>query len=122
MSPPLLSPEIIAERLAGSLPRWRLDGNSIARAFRTSGWKATLMAANAIGHVAELAWHHPELHLTYASIEVRLSTHDSGGVTERDLALAQRIEMLLTWRPAAEGGALEGIPDDPRYAYILPDT
>ncbi len=110
----------IQSRLVGELRHWRLDGGVIRRVYRTHGWKGTLMAVNAIGHLAELAWHHPELRATYPSVEVRLDTHDAGGVTDRDFELAARIEAVLQWRPSA-GGALEGTPADPAHAYIVFD-
>lgn len=113
--PPLLSEAEIDHRLAAALPAWRREDGSIVRAYRTHGWKGTLMVANAIGHLAEAAWHHPTLELRYDRVTVRLDTHESGGVTERDLALAAEIERVLTWRPAPP---LEGTPDDPRFAYL----
>lgn len=76
------------------------------------------MAVNAIGHLCEVAWHHPELQVTYDAVSVALSTHDANGVTERDFALAAKIEDCLTWQPGAEAGALEGTPTDPRHAYL----
>ena len=77
------------------------------------------MAAGAVAHLAEAAWHHPELVLNYSSLEVRLNTHSAGGITDKDFELARRIEALVGWRPGAEGGPLEGVPDD--VGYILPD-
>ncbi len=112
----------IQSRLVGDLGRWRLDGGAICRVYRLNGWKGALMAANAIGHLAEVAWHHPELRLTYGRVEVRLDTHEAGGVTDRDFELAARVEALLQWRPGAEGGALEGTPDDPASAYVIRDA
>ena len=119
--PKVYSAAEIHARLAGDLRHWRLDNGSLCRSYRTGGWKGTLMAVNAIGHLAEMAWHHPEIRATYAAVEVRLDTHEAGGVTERDFELARKIETLMQWRPTAEGGALEGTPADPRYAYIVID-
>ena len=117
--PRLLSPEQTRARLAAGLPAWRLEDGQLQRSIRTSGWKATLMAVNAIGHLAEAAWHHPELQLSYARVDIRLSTHDAGGITDKDLALAERIEAVLMWRPGREPGAvLGGTPDDPALRYI----
>lgn len=116
-----LEDDVVLTRLARDLPRWRFENGSIGRVFRTQGWKGALMVANTIGHLAEAAWHHPELRVTYASVTVLLNTHDAGGITEKDLALAARIEETVMWRPALEGGALEGTPSDPRYAYVLDD-
>ena len=78
-----------------------------------------LLAANAVGHVCEAAWHHPDIAISWGKVDVALWSHDAGGVTERDFALAQKIEELLTWKPS--GGPLEGTPDDPAYAYVLAD-
>ena len=48
------------------------------------------MVVTTIGHLAEAAWHHPDLAVGYGRVEVTLTSHDVGGVTERDLALAQQ--------------------------------
>lgn len=109
----------IDARLQSELPRWRHEHNFLKRTYKAHGWKGTLMVVNAIGHLAETAWHHPELLVTYPSVEVRLQTHDAGGITDRDFELARKIEDVVMWRPAQEGGALEGTPqDDGRSAYI----
>lgn len=109
----------IARRLAADLPLWRHEEGFLTRVYETHGWKGTLMAVNAIGHLAEAAWHHPDLRVSYPSVEVRLQTHDAGGITDRDFELARKIEEVVTWRPGLESGALEGTPeDDPRFAYI----
>ena len=113
-------PEIVA-RLSAELPHWRLEGGWIRRKYRTHSWKGTLMAINAVGHLAEAAWHHPDITASYAWFEVRLMTHDAKGVTDKDFALARKIEEVLTWRPEA-GGPLEGTPQgDQRFAYIKYD-
>ncbi len=107
----------VAERLAAELPGWALEDGTIRRAYATAGWKATLMAAGAVAHLAEAAWHHPDLLLTWGSVEVRLRSHDVDGITERDFALARRIDELLGWRPGADD-PFSGTPDDPRFAYL----
>jgi 4a-hydroxytetrahydrobiopterin dehydratase len=114
-------PEIIAH-LHSHLPHWRFEGGSIRRRYRTHGWKGTLMAINAVGHLAEIAWHHPDIAASYNWLEVRLMTHDAKGVTDKDFALAAKIEEFVQWNPAKESGALEGIPPgDERFAYIKYD-
>ena len=112
-APTLLDPDEITRRLAQQLPSWRYQDRQLLRDYRTSGWPATLMVANAIAQLAEAAWHHPELLLGYAQVQVRLSTHDAGGVTGRDLALAERIEQVLLW-PAEAGSLLAAAPDAKR--------
>lgn len=108
----------VEARLKRELPRWYEEQGFICRDYRTGGWRATLMLANAVGHLAELAFHHPDLHLSYGLLKVTLKTHSADGITEKDLELARRIEALITWQPAGEEGALEGIPDDPKFKYV----
>ena len=122
MSEPTLADETVRERLAANLPHWHLEDGCIRRRYRTHGWKGTLMVVNAVGHLAEAAWHHPEIAASYSAVEVRLRTHSAKGITEKDLALARRIEDLVTWRPGPGDGGLEGPPDDPRHAYVRPDS
>jgi 4a-hydroxytetrahydrobiopterin dehydratase len=69
-----------------------------------------LCLVNAIGFIAEAAWHHPDLAVTYAKVWVKLKTHSAGGITDKDFALARRIEDLALWRPLP-GGPLEGNPN-----------
>src|SRR4051812_21495775 len=109
----------IKQRLSAELPHWYYEDGWIRRKFKTSGWKATLMVVNTVGHLAEAAWHHPDLTVSYAFVIVKLMNHAAKGVTEKDFALAKKIEEVVQWRPAAEpGSALEGTPDDPRFKYI----
>ena len=93
-----------------NLPCWRLEKGWIRRKYRTHGWKGTLMVVNAVGHLAEAAWHHPDITASYAWVEVRLMTHSAKGITNKDFELAKKIEDVIHWQPAKEGGALEGTP------------
>jgi 4a-hydroxytetrahydrobiopterin dehydratase len=112
----------IAERLAKELPRWRYENGWIRRKYKTHSWKGTLMVVNAVGHLAEAAWHHPDIAASYAFVEVKLVTHTAKGVTDKDFELARKIEEVICWRPGKTGGALEGTPEtDPRFAYIKYD-
>jgi 4a-hydroxytetrahydrobiopterin dehydratase len=120
---PVLTADEIAARLAATLPHWDVADGHLRRVYRTGGWRATLMVVNTIGHLAEVAWHHPDLAVSYAQVEVRLMTHDAGGITDKDFALAAKIEAVVLWQPGREGGPLNGIPaDDPRFAYIKYDV
>src|SRR6185295_5265245 len=92
---PLVPQAELVRRLAEELPAWRGDGLAIERDLRTDGWPDTVMAANAVAYLAEAADHHPSMQLDYARLAIRLWTHDVGGVTERDLALARRIDQVL---------------------------
>jgi 4a-hydroxytetrahydrobiopterin dehydratase len=108
----------IKERLAAEIPLWTYEGGWIRRTFKTAGWKGTLMVINTVGHLAEAAWHHPDITASYAWVEVRLQTHTAKGITDKDFTLAKKIEDVVQWQPGKDGGALEGTPEDPRFAYI----
>lgn len=108
----------VEDRLKETLPHWHFENGWIRRKYKTSGWKATLMVVNTIGHLSEAAFHHPDLTVSYAFVTVKLMTHSAKGITNKDFELAQKIEAVITWQPGKEGGALEGTPDDPRFKYI----
>ncbi len=112
----------IEARLKAELPHWYLEDGWIKRKYRTHSWKGTLMVINTVGHLAEAAWHHPDITASYAWVEVRLMTHTAKGVTGKDFQLARKIEEVVHWQPGTEGGALEGTPEkDARFAYIKYD-
>ena len=117
------SEDEVRERLARELPHWYLEEGWIRRRYRTSGWKATLMVVNTVGHLAEAAWHHPDLTVSYAFVIVKLVTHSAKGITDKDFALARKIEEVVQWQPGtAPESVLEGTPDDPRFKYIKYDA
>lgn len=111
----------IVEKLQSELPQWYYENGWIRRKYKTSGWKATMMVINTIGHLAEAAWHHPDINASYAFVVVKLTTHSAKGVTDKDFELASKIEQVIQWQPGTDKGALEGTPDDPRFKYIKYD-
>jgi 4a-hydroxytetrahydrobiopterin dehydratase len=112
----------IQQRLLTELPHWYYENGWIRRKIRTSGWKSTLMVVNTIGHLAEVAWHHPDLAVSYAFVIVKLVTHSANGVTEKDFALAKKIEQLIFWDVTSESSPVfEGTPNDSRFNYIKKD-
>ena len=116
------SEDAIQARLAAELPHWRYENGWIRRKYKTHSWKGTLMAINTVGHLAEAAWHHPDIAASYAWLEVKLMTHDAKGITDKDFELARKIEDVVGWRPGKAGSALEGTPEtDQRFAYIKYD-
>jgi 4a-hydroxytetrahydrobiopterin dehydratase len=108
----------VEERLTAELPHWYYENGWIRRKYKTSGWKSTLMVVNTIGHLAESAFHHPDLTVSYAFVIVKLMNHAAKGITNKDFELAKKIEQVVMWQPGKEGGSLEGVPDDPRFKYI----
>jgi 4a-hydroxytetrahydrobiopterin dehydratase len=113
----------IDARLKAELPHWYFEDGWIRRKYKTAGWKGTLMVVNAVGHLAEAAWHHPDLTVSYAFVIVKLQNHAAKGITDKDFELAKKIEEVIQWRPQqSAGSALEGTPnDDPRFKYLKYD-
>ena len=111
----------ILDRLGRELPRWHYEAGWIVRKYRTASWKSTLMVINTVGHLAEAAWHHPDISASYNWVDVRLMNHAAKGITDKDFELAAKIEEVVGWQPGAEGGALTGTPSDPRFAYLKYD-
>ena len=100
------------------LDGWTLEGNKIQKTISVQNWKGVMMLANTIGHISEVAWHHPDLLLSYSSLTIYLTSHDVGGVTLRDITLAKKIDDLIKWNPRSEDGPLEGTPDEDQYRYL----
>ncbi len=113
--------EEVEQRLKDELPRWALEKGWIRRKYKTSGWKGTLMVVNTVGHLAEVAFHHPDLNVSYAFVVVKLMNHAAKGITNKDFELARKIEEVVMWQPSRDGGTLEGTPNDPRFKYIKYD-
>lgn len=112
----------VEEKLKSELPHWFLENGWIRRKYKTSSWKSTLMVVTTVGHLAEAAWHHPDLTVSYAFVIVKLCTHDAKGITDKDFELAKKIEEVIGWQPGKEGGALEGTPyEDARFKYLKYD-
>jgi 4a-hydroxytetrahydrobiopterin dehydratase len=108
----------------GLPPGWVLLLDRIATRIPTRDFAAGLALVDQIGAAAEAADHHPDLDLRYTAVEVRLSSHDEGGVTERDLALARTISDLAVsagLAPSAVGVTqLELGLDSPDRAAVAP--
>jgi len=112
----------IQARLDEELPQWYLENGWIRRKYKTSGWKSTLMVVNTVGHLAEAAFHHPDMAISYAFVIVKLMNHAAKGVTNKDFELARKIEEVIMWQPGQdEASSLEGTPDDPRFKYLKYD-
>ena len=99
----------ITEKLK-DLPGWFYENGWIRRNYKTDGWPTTLMLVNAIGYLAEAAYHHPDLAVTWAKVTVKLSTHSAGGITDKDLELARKFDEAALWRPSG-GGLGTGTPN-----------
>lgn len=78
-----------------NLAGWSRDGDVISRTFRRRDWLDAIAFVNAVAEEAERRNHHPDVAITgYRNVTFRLTSHDSGGVTRRDVNLAARIDEL----------------------------
>lgn len=98
------------------LADWRLMFSALHARFETGDFATGLRLVDAIGAAAEEADHHPDLELTYGRVDVRLSSHDVGGVTSRDVDLARRISDL------AGGLGARPVPSATRVLELGLDT
>ncbi len=73
---------------------WERDGDEIVRVYEFDSYLAGVGFAAGVGGLAEEAFHHPEIIVRYAEVEVRLTTHDAGGITTNDTELAERFDEL----------------------------
>ena len=113
--------EEIDSYLKNNLPNLYFEYGWIRRKYKTSGWKGTLMVVNTVGHLAEAAWHHPDIAASYGFAIVKLQNHAAKGITDKDFLLAEKIESVIQWQPSKEDNTLEGTPDDPRFKYVKYD-
>ena len=73
---------------------WEFRDDALHRSFSTDDFASALDLVDRIGALAEEANHHPDLELGWGRVVVHLTSHDAGGVTERDVALAEQISAL----------------------------
>jgi 4a-hydroxytetrahydrobiopterin dehydratase len=99
------------------LAAWYVEDGWLRRKYNTDGWPTTLMLVNTVGYLCEAAYHHADLAVTWGKIWVKLKTHSAGGITDKDFALAKKIEEVVLWRPPA-GGPLEGTPN--KFVFSKP--
>ena len=88
-----LSEKQILENLQ-QLPGWTLNNHAIEKEYKLKDFAEALVFINQIGALAEAANHHPELFNVYNKVNIRLSTHDADGITEKDFDLAKEINQL----------------------------
>lgn len=89
----LLSEADIRDRLR-EVPLWKRDGKAISRTWTFDGFPPALDFINRVGGLAEAANHHPDIHNSWATVRLSLTTHDLGGLTDRDFDLAKKIDAL----------------------------
>lgn len=87
----ILSPEQINSKLQ-AVQGWKLIGTSVVKTYRFADFATALQLVNTVGLIAEHFNHHPDIELKYGEATFKLSTHEAGGVTKKDLDMAIEIE------------------------------
>ncbi|MFQ5664273.1 MAG: 4a-hydroxytetrahydrobiopterin dehydratase [Terriglobia bacterium] len=90
---PALSDAEVRNKL-GSLPGWQLKGKAIEKKYELISFLPAIQFVQKLAELAEAEQHHPDITINYNAVTLKLSTHSQGGVTEKDLELAGKIEKL----------------------------
>ena len=78
-----------------TLPKWSRNGEIISRTFVFKDFPAAMKFVNVVAELAEQAQHHPDADIRWNKVTLALTTHDAGGLTEKDFALAKQFDALL---------------------------
>jgi 4a-hydroxytetrahydrobiopterin dehydratase len=89
----LLDGDQLASAVAG-LDGWKADKNWLRRRWEFPNFAGSLNFVNCVGKLAEAADHHPDITFGWGYVEIALTTHDRGGVTDVDISLASKINEL----------------------------
>jgi 4a-hydroxytetrahydrobiopterin dehydratase len=81
------------------VPKWTQKGVTISRTYQFKDFPAAIQFVNTVAGLAEEAWHHPDIDVRWNKVTLTLTTHDAGGLTEKDFTLAQKFDKL----PTAQG-------------------
>ena len=88
-----MSETLSDEEIEAQLPEnWDREGDEIVRTYEFDAYLDGVGFAAGAGGVAQDAFHHPEIAISWREVEVRLTTHDAGGITEKDIDLAERFD------------------------------
>jgi 4a-hydroxytetrahydrobiopterin dehydratase len=82
------------EKALASLPGWTRENASITRWYEFKDFVAAMKFVNAAAEIAEQSNHHPDIDIRWNKVRLTLSTHDKGGLTEKDMDLARRFNSL----------------------------
>lgn len=74
------------------VPGWQVQNEALTKTFTFANFVESLQFVNRLAQAAEDAQHHPDIDIRYSKVTIALSTHDAGGITEKDFALAQEAD------------------------------
>jgi 4a-hydroxytetrahydrobiopterin dehydratase len=84
--------DVEIHRALSALPGWSRRGDALVKTFTFQRFADGIAFVNRVARIADEMNHHPDIDIRYTKVTMSLSTHDAGGVTKADFALAQRIE------------------------------
>ncbi|MFD1563465.1 4a-hydroxytetrahydrobiopterin dehydratase [Haloarchaeobius amylolyticus] len=81
------------EEIEAQLPEtWEREGDEIVRVYEFDDYLRGVNFAQMVGEIAEAQFHHPEIIIRYSGVEIRLTSHEAGGITDDDIEMAELIE------------------------------
>jgi 4a-hydroxytetrahydrobiopterin dehydratase len=91
----LLTDQEVSDALT-KLPDWQREGDAIVRTAELAGFPQAIQVVNRVAEVAESVNHHPDIDIRWRKLTFRLSTHSAGGLTAKDVSLAEQIDETIT--------------------------
>jgi 4a-hydroxytetrahydrobiopterin dehydratase len=76
------------------IPSWKKKGSIISRTYQFKDFPAAIKFVNAVAKLAEQVWHHPDIDIRWNKVTLALTTHDAGGLTDKDFTLAKKFDRL----------------------------
>ena len=86
-----LSDDAVRDRL-GRLPGWEVREGALCRTYEFPDFVHAMQFVTRVAEIAEAVQHHPDIDIRYSKVTLALVTHDSGGITEKDFAMAHEAE------------------------------
>ncbi len=91
----ILNQTEISQRLQ-NLPGWTIDNQQLRHTYQFKNFVEAIDFVNRLVEPAEKAGHHPDIAISYNKVTISLTTHDAGGITQKDFDLAEVISQLYT--------------------------
>ena len=86
------------EAWTAARPRWRFRDGAIHKEYAFQSFRSAIVFVNRVATIADELNHHPDIDVRYDKVILRMWSHDAGGVTQRDLNLAERIDFATSAR------------------------
>lgn len=87
-------------RALASLPGWKREGDYISKDFKFRTFLAGIKFVNEVSMIAESVEHHPDIHVVWTTVTMKIQTHEESGITKLDVDLATRIEKHFARTPS----------------------